>query len=635
MTGGYTRRMAFGLRLPAFRLPDLSPFGPIFGKELRATARRRRNYALRVLYLAALLLALLVAWSATSNRVYVNSVSAQAQAQAEMGQIFFMFFCFFSVIAMAAIGPVLTSTAISAERLGKTLHVLLMTPITTWQILAGKLLSRLLVALTLLGLSLPALALVRLLGGVEVAQMAGIVCLCAATVLATASIGLLFSTFMNRAYAAILLSYAVMLLLYVFVPFILAFGFELTGAADFWVYEWTNWMACTMRLAEPRGAPSASDWLPCVLVHVGLAAVLVTGSALVLRRTTRRAGDGRLAPAAPHLPADESHEPAGAPAEVVPAPQVAPRPDRPAKGNAPRPARDVSDRPVLWRETRRPLMSKPWQSFVGAAATVLLLLVTYLVLAGDRLLQEEFSHVGYAWVFNLVVWLLSAVLSATAIAQEKEGDTWTLLLTTPLGGRDIVWGKVLGLYKRLTWPAAMILTHFLAFTAFGVLRWPVLVLTLWVIFSFNTIWVATGLYLSLRVRKVTFAVIINLLLAVVLYLAAFFVLLVVAELTRVHGLPEWVAWYLPYFYLGEGITAVWSDLAAQRLWLPNNMNVSGYTFLSTAAVIGLIHVAVAFLILQRTAATFDRIVGRAPQARSRRHPERPPGTAPESAVATA
>ena len=105
-------------RLPNLRLAALSPFGPIFGKELRATARRRRNYLLRVLYLAALLLSLLVAWAATSNRVYSTSVSAQAQAQAELGAMFFAFFCMFSAVAMAVIGPVLTSTAISAERLG-------------------------------------------------------------------------------------------------------------------------------------------------------------------------------------------------------------------------------------------------------------------------------------------------------------------------------------------------------------------------------------------------------------------------------------------------------------------------------------------------------------------------------------
>ena len=604
--------MRSGLRLPAVRLPELSPFGPIFGKELRATARRRRNYALRVLYLAALLLALLVAWSGTSNRMSVNSVAAQAQAQAEMGRMFFAFFSVFSVTAMAAIGPVLTSTAISAERLGKTLHVLLMTPITTWQILSGKLFSRLLVALTLIGLSLPALALVRLLGGVELGQMVGVICLCVATVLATASIGLLFSTFMNRAYAVILLSYGVMLLMYAFVPFVLAFGFELTGGANAWVYDWTNWMACAITLADPRGAPTVSDWLPCVAVHVGLSAVLVTASALVLRRTSRRAGEGASASTAPN--------PAPA-AEPDPAPVREPLPVATHDVTRQRAARrrsDVSDHPVLWRELRRPLMAKPWQAVAGAAATVVLLLVTYLVLAGDHLLGEEWAHAGYSWVFNLIVWLLSAVLSATAIAQEKESDTWTLLLTTPLRGRDIVWGKVLGIYKRLAWPAALIFTHFLAFTLFGVIRWPAMFVAVWVIVTFNSVWVATGVYLSLHIRKVTFAVIINLLLAVVLFLATFFVLLTIAELTRAHSLPLIVGWYLPYYFLGEGITADWSNPAGENTRLPDEVTVSGYAFLKTVIVIGAIHLAVAGGIVLATISSFDRIVGRARQDRPHR-----------------
>lgn len=597
------------LSLPTLnlRLPDFSPFGPIFGKELRATARRRRNYALRVLYLSALLLSLLVAWASTSNRVYSTSVSAQAQAQAELGRMFFASFCIFSIIAMAALGPVLTCTAISGERLGKTLHVLLMTPITTWQIISGKLFSRLLVALTLIGLSLPALALVRLLGAVELLQMLGILCLCVTTVLATASIGLLFSTFMNRAYAVILLSYAAMLFLYAFVPFILFFGFEVTSDR---VFKWINWMAAAVALAEPRGMPTWEDWVPCALVHVALSAVLVTCSALILRRTSRRAGDGRGAPVAPVAPeataSIELAAPKEEPAPADDAPPVSPsRPDRKT--------RDVSDRPVLWREVRRPLMNKPWHSVVGAAASVVLLLVTYVVLHGDDLLDNNWSQAAYSWVFNVIVWLLTCVLAATAIAQEKESDTWTLLLTTPLSGRAIVWGKVLGLYRRLLWPGALIAVHFLAFTLAGVIDWPALFIALWVMFSFNSLWVATGLYLSLRSRKVTFAVIVNLVLAVVIYLAAFFVLVVLGELWTVRELPETVAWYLPYFYLAAGITTDWSQWAELRHRLPHDTQATGDYFLMVVLLVGVIHLAVAAILLHMTALSFDQIVGRARQ----------------------
>ena len=46
-----------------------------------------------------------------------------------------------------------------------------MTPITSWQIVGGKLSSRMLTAVMLIGLTLPVLAIVRLLGGVEIADL--------------------------------------------------------------------------------------------------------------------------------------------------------------------------------------------------------------------------------------------------------------------------------------------------------------------------------------------------------------------------------------------------------------------------------------------------------------------------------
>ena len=190
-----------------------------------------------------------------------------------------------------------------------------------------------------------------------------------------------------------------------------------------------------------------------------------------------------------------------------------------------------------------------------------------------------------------------------------------LLLTTPLSGGSIVWGKVTGLYRRLAWPAALIVTHFVAFTLAGIVRWPALLVTLWVIFSFNSVWVAAGVYLSLRVRKVTFAVILNLLLAVGVYLGVFLVLVVLAELAGPRDLPQTVGWYLPYFYLGVSICDGWADFSSDNLLLPNESRVSGYLFFAVVFVTGLVHLAIAWGILQSTASTFDRIVGRAPQAR--------------------
>ena len=48
------------------------------------------------------------------------------------------------------------------------------------------------------------------------------------------------------------------------------------------------------------------------------------------------------------------------------------------------------------------------------------------------------------------------MLSSTAIANEKESDTWTVLLVSPISAKSIVLGKLVGLLRRLVWPTALI-----------------------------------------------------------------------------------------------------------------------------------------------------------------------------------
>src|SRR5258706_3080598 len=118
---------------------SLSPLGPIFGKELRSTSRRKRTYYLRFFYIGTLLLFMLACYGDLSSDIrHVGSVARRAQKLAELGTVFFMVFSFFSLAAMAIAGPVLTATAINSERLHKTLPVLLMDPLSALPIVAGK-----------------------------------------------------------------------------------------------------------------------------------------------------------------------------------------------------------------------------------------------------------------------------------------------------------------------------------------------------------------------------------------------------------------------------------------------------------------------------------------------------------------
>ena len=85
----------------AQRLRGVSPFGPLFGKELRVTARRKRSYALRVLYLAALLLVMLFISTVNRPSNYGGgNAAARAQAQEQLGQEFFGCFVVFTTIAI-------------------------------------------------------------------------------------------------------------------------------------------------------------------------------------------------------------------------------------------------------------------------------------------------------------------------------------------------------------------------------------------------------------------------------------------------------------------------------------------------------------------------------------------------------
>jgi ABC-type transport system involved in multi-copper enzyme maturation permease subunit len=596
----------------AFHISKLSPFGPIFEKELRVASRRKRNHLLRVLFLLVLFLILMLAYLSMRPGMSL-SVAARMERQNQLGQVFFACFGMFCAISMGLIGPVLTCTAVSTERLHRTLHVLLMTPITSWQIISGKLCSRLLIAFLLLGLSLPVLALVRLLGGVEIEQMFAVMSLCVGIAIFCGAIGLFFSTFLNRAYAVLLLSYATLLFLYLFLPFITVLMFSRSVNKP--------WFMSTLTAVNPFFAIGfmttmgrfriSSQWMTNVSLHLLAAAVLMALSAIILRRLARKEGGEVSGPAAATGPAFPvtvgSEQAASSPAPIGPAaPDIA------------RVSRSVDDNPVLWRELRRPLIAKKSLQIACGIIVVVLLLISYMALAANNDLGDYDVQIGYAIIFNGLLWLVVSVISATAIAQEKESDTWTLLLATPLSAWQIVLGKFLGLVRRLLLPFALITAHFIVFALCGLISWTALACVLWVMISFNSVWLALGLFLSLRCKKVTFAVIVNLLVPIVIYAV---VPLLGAIVGEIEGGPhseryaELVLYYLPYFYLGSVVDSLRPN-DFREVWMPSasNMRFPPEAFLSSLIIWSFVYIGVAAAILAYTTSRFNRIVGRAEQS---------------------
>ena len=628
----------------------LSPFGPIFGKELRTTARRKRTYVLRFGYLAVLF-SILLMFFASYSLGYRDSggVARKAQKLTEMGTYFFITFSFFTMAAMAVVGPILTSTAINSERLHKTLPVLLMTPINAWQIVAGKLFSRLLIAITLIGLSLPVLAVVRLLGGVETHQVFAIIALSVSTVLWTASVGLLLSTLMNRPYAVILLAYGLLGIVYFLLPFAIALvlievfqfrGFERTF---FPILSFAHpGMAAALVCIPERPPLGVYEWYWSAGLHVLLSAVLVIISGLILRRMARKENEGSGGVAnTPARRIGKKAKPATAPGVVAVATDAgaAPAVDEEVEPVVKAKRRrgwifrrgDVSDNPVLWREIRRPLVAKRWQAAFLGVFFVGVLLFLYGVLAYGNDLDDPDTQIGFATIFCGIMTVLICVLAGTAIAQEKESDTWTLLLATPISAKRIVFGKIGGLLSRLLWPSLLIVAHFLAFTLAGVITWTTLWVILWMTFTTNVLWIATGVYLSLRLKTVTFAVILNLLGPVLLYGGAAVVLTIAGVvLARDDDWAEAVGLYAPYAYIVQAIddlnrnynqdynyyggvyTSRWS-YGTQRVWVPVIGTVLEREFIVIVFFVGMFYLLLSAAIVWNTTARFNRIVGRAVQ----------------------
>ena len=138
--------------------------GPVFNFELMATARRSRFYLVRAFYAAILFIilwAVHAAWAVeTGGELDSHQVSWFA----------FSAFCGITVgqeILVLLLTPALVAGAIADEKQRKTLHYLMASQLTSAEIVLGKLLVRMLYVTVLLGVSLPVLSLLVLMGGID------------------------------------------------------------------------------------------------------------------------------------------------------------------------------------------------------------------------------------------------------------------------------------------------------------------------------------------------------------------------------------------------------------------------------------------------------------------------------------
>jgi len=505
--------------------------GPIFDKELRVSSRRRRNYVLRFAYLMLLMIFLAVFWlqwvpSGDSGLV-------QSSRMAEAGKQIIAFIIWFQFIATQFVAGVMLSTSISDEIYNRTLGLLMTTPINSFQIVTGKLFSKLLQVILLLAISLPLLAIIRVFGGVPWMFIVVGLCITFTTVVFVGSLSLFFSILSRRAYVVIIMTIVTIALIFGVLPLLAAISVNnsVSEAQFFTVLSYLNPYVllglATERMASARmgGLPYASGLVHCTIM-LGASAALLLLSVSMVRKVALRQATGQLG-------TSSRRRRRAAEGAVSTSQQLGFR----------RAPRRVKGSPVIWKELRAPVIGQHKIAFIVCTAIGLILLsISYAIFADEGALDEEYVHVLYGVLFLALGILFAVILPATCITSEKESRSWPLLLATTLTDWQILFGKFIGIVRRCAPVWAILFGHILLFTVAGIIHPFATVQILILVAGIAVFLSGSGFYFSARFKRTTTAVIANSALPVVLW---GLLPLLMAFAGRIgHGYDDFIEYYI-------------------------------------------------------------------------------------------
>jgi ABC-type transport system involved in multi-copper enzyme maturation permease subunit len=446
-------------------------FGPLVRFELRRISRRR-IHRLRLLYALLLVGILCLTYNAffPLNKVPLFSTRGNVLPLKESANFSLAVFSvsiawlFLTIFAMT---PAASADVVAAEKDGKTLEFLLVTDLTNWEIVAGKLAARVTVLLTFVLVGVPVLALLPLFGGVDPDVIAACAVAALFTLFGLVGLGAFCSVQARTAASAVGLAYGLM------------FGY-LFGSGALWavllepgIEHWPSTPTWTspvevrdvleitssgnpiavviVLLNRLHGGEPLNDILPLYLGrYVGFYALLglLLGWLAVRRLRTvaiAQAGGkvGHAAPAAelPRLP-------------------------------------PVGERPVLWRELyceaywprTRALRRQLWIGcFLGAIVIVWMFWdwateLNYMPEMVNGILR------GLGTILVLGVLLGASSQTVRALGKERARLTYDSLVLTDLRARELLGGKWLAAALSPRWVLAIMTAIWIAATVVGALH---------------------------------------------------------------------------------------------------------------------------------------------------------------------
>jgi len=427
--------------------------GPIFDKELRVSSRRRRNYFLRFAYILLLSIFILSIWYSTLGIRSSGSAVYQISRLSSAGKQAISTIVWFQFIAAQLIAIVMLSSSVSDEIHTGTLSVLMTTPISSFQIVTGKLLSKLLQLMLLLAISLPLLAIIRVFGGVPWDYVVSSVCITLTATLVAGALSLLLSMTYRHAYTVILVTVMVYMVFFGALPGL----FNMLAVKGMFIFD-RQMTQSLLALTNPfvafaasnakfiqSGIPSFFSWPLHCLLMLAVTAVLIVVAVWRVRKASLVST----------FSSTTKLWPAGVLERMLTRIFYKAGSQSPDSSIIP-----VTGPPIIWKEMRKGFIGRS----KGEAVIFLLLIGAFLIAAVLLLLSNpmnSFLPQYFMYACYLVALVRMAVFSAGSITAEKEARTWPVLLATPLEDKDIVRGKAIAAFRR---NVPLLLMYFILFS---------------------------------------------------------------------------------------------------------------------------------------------------------------------------
>lgn len=494
---------------------------PILQKEIYVAGRRRSTYVLRCLLLLVLLVIVGLSYLPLMLEMDRNATGLMfMQRVQELAPVMTVVIIWFEYVTLMLIGPMLVGGSLCDERRSGTLGALMTTPLTAFQIVAGKLLANLSQMVILVLLALPIILSLRIFGGVSLDTVLGMACVIVSSVVLASTLSMFYSARAPRGFNAAISG--------IFTTGVLHGGVSLfffwLGVKGYLIPQNTAG-ACAVSLCGPAvlgmstaellgemplaplGVRPIEICLYNSLYSIVLSALAFTavvfrlrkvmlmdaGSAATLKTRKEKKKERALAKrAATAMPALQNGGESSSPIAVSTQDVRLIEQD----------SREVGDRPVLWRELAQPTFRSR-----------LRLILTPLILVGLLIyMNVEFDDEHGRRGFNMFVNGAGMVLAifvglgaaAHAITQERESRTLDVLLTTPITASEIIWGKFVGALRRQWFLPAIVMGHLLLSGVFAAKVPPVALIHVGVIFVVILAFLsAVGVWMSVLSKKTT------------------------------------------------------------------------------------------------------------------------------------